>query len=117
MMSDRCAICDADNELRTLCDMHRWLSHVYTLVYTGGWSEWDWPPDMIGPLVSQQHMMRTEAAHPVYWQATVLATLASMDVVWDDGQPWQESYGDWLAVNGYLGNNNNNGNSNNGKAA
>ena len=59
MMQPRCAVCDRDNDIQTLCDAHAWLTHVYALVYTGGWSDWPLPP--IGPLVSQRHMLTSNA--------------------------------------------------------
>lgn len=59
MMQPRCAVCDGDNDVMTLCDTHSWLTHVYALVYTGGWSDWPLPP--IGPLVSQRHMLTSRA--------------------------------------------------------
>ena len=59
MMQPRCAVCDGDNDVMTLCDAHTWLTHVYALVYTGGWSDWPLPP--IGPLVSQRHMFTSNA--------------------------------------------------------
>lgn len=58
-MQPRCAVCDGDNDVMTLCDAHAWLTHVYALVYTGGWSDWPLPP--IGPLVSQRHMLTSNA--------------------------------------------------------
>ena len=59
MMQPRCAVCDGDNDVMTLCDAHTWLTHVYALVYTGGWSDWPLPP--IGPLVSQRQMFTSNA--------------------------------------------------------
>ena len=62
MMQPRCAVCDGDNDVMTLCDAHSWLTHVYALVYTGGWSDWPLPDYCeYGPLVSQRQMMTSNA--------------------------------------------------------
>lgn len=40
MMSERCAICDHDNNLRTLCDFHHWLTVIKRRVDEGTISDW-----------------------------------------------------------------------------
>ena len=99
MMQPRCAVCDGDNDVMTLCDAHAWLTHVYALVYTGGWSDWPLPP--IGPLVSHRQMMTSAGGGSSHgWQAQ-LAVLLTGKCVMLASLP-ADSAGDWLAVNGLL---------------
>lgn len=106
MMSERCAICHEDNQLRTLCDLHAWLKPISELVHAGGWS--DWPlPDGVGPFVSQHHMLTCATAEPTPWQAVILATLTARGVWWQYVKPGgkvdtRESFGDGLAVYGLI---------------
>ena len=71
MMQPRCAVCDGDNDVMTLCDAHTWLTHVYALVYTGGWSDWPLPDYCeYGPLVSHRQMMTSVGGGSSHgWQA------------------------------------------------
>ena len=42
MMQPRCAVCDGDGQLQTLCDLHFWLRIWRYCVDSGDFS--DWPP-------------------------------------------------------------------------
>ena len=102
MMQPRCAVCDGDNDVMTLCDAHTWLTHVYALVYTGGWSDWPLPDYCeYGPLVSHRQMMTSVGGGSSHgWQAQ-LAVLLTGKWVMLASLP-EDSPGDWLAVNGLL---------------
>jgi len=100
MMTPRCAICDRDNDLNTLCDTHHWQATIRRHVDAGTIS--DWEPLATGKyprVVNHRTMLLAPAVPPMYWQASILTLLTCAGVVWDDGQPWQESFGDWLAQN------------------
>ena len=102
MMQPRCAVCDGDNDVMTLCDAHTWLTHVYALVYTGGWSDWPLPDYCeYGPLVSHRQMMTSVGGGSSHgWQAQ-LAVLLMGKWVMLASLP-EDSPGDCLAVNGLL---------------
>lgn len=117
MMQPRCAVCDGDNDLQTLCHTHHVWAEQRRKVRDGALS--DWPPLPTGKYpwpVNHRAMLLNLVAPPLCWQASVLTLLTCAGVVWDDGQSWQESYGDWLAGNWLIDWRAINGNGN-GKAA
>lgn len=102
----RCAICDCDREgnvwpesADSLCAAHYRLAGKRDLVLRAALSDWE-PMGVNGAiLVSHRTMLLRPAMPPLYWQASILALLTCAGVVWDDGEPWQESPGDFMAGN------------------
>lgn len=101
MMQPRCAICDDDYDVTTLCETHHWLAVIRHHVDCGTIS--DWPPLTTGTpptVVKHREMLHRPAYRPLYWQASILALLTTLGVWWNacDGDEKQDSPADWLAV-------------------
>ena len=101
MMQPRCAVCDGDNDVMTLCDFHHWLCIIKHNVDVGMIS--DWPSldtDKYPCVVRHTDMLLRPAVAPLYWQTTLAAALTSKGVLL--ARTPADSAGDWLAVNGLL---------------
>lgn len=113
MMQPRCAVCDGDNDVMTLCDFHHWLCIIKRNVDVGMIS--DWPPLVASetwPIrVNHRDMLQRPAVAPLYWQTMLAVALSGKGALL--ARTPADSAGDWLAVNGLL----DFGDTENGKAA
>ena len=117
-MQPRCAVCDGDNDIQTLCDLHHWLCVIRHNVDVGLIS--DWPPlatSKYPVVVFHREQMMRPACAPIYWQVILSVTLTGKRVLL--AQTPVESAGDWMAVNHLLdwGASGNGGTDGNGRAA
>ena len=113
MMQPRCAICDADNDLMTLCHMHSVLTEKRAKVQSGALTDFG-VGGVNHPLNHQAQMTSSAIAHARalrmrqypqrrdYPEAQMMielaVTLAGCDVEFDDGSTsGMDSYGDGLA--------------------
>lgn len=94
----RCALCDRDNDVMSLCEMHRTLTNISQLVRAGAWSDWvgDQHQQMMtnAALAEQPH----ERGYSLYVQLAAMLTVKDVEFA-DAGE---ESFGDWLADNWLL---------------
>ena len=102
MMQPRCAVCDGDGQLQTLCDLHFWLRIWRYCVDSGDFS--DWPPLVASETepvqVNHRDMLLRPAVAPLYWQTMLAVALSGKGALL--ARTPEDSAGDWLAVNGLL---------------
>ena len=104
MMQPRCAVCDGDNDVMTLCDFHHCLCVIKHNVDVGMIS--DWPPlatdktDKYPRIIRHADMLLRPAVAPLHWQTMLAVALTSKGALL--ARTPEESGGDWLAVNGLL---------------
>ena len=101
MMQPRCAVCDGDNDVMTLCDFHHWLCIIKHNVDVGVIS--DWPPldtDKYPRIIRHTDMLLRPAVAPLYWQTMLAVALSGKGALL--ARTPEDSAGDWLAVNGLL---------------
>lgn len=114
MMQPRCAVCDGDSELLTLCDLHARLAHVKAAVLRGERS--DWQPPLAAPQRHAEMMtsdaiaygrarrLRERGDGGIVREAVLMAELATLLTcrwVLFSLTP-EDSAGDWLARYGLL---------------